>query len=324
MEIFLDFDPLIKNSFLQTTLGSSFGFELNFASKTHLVTLPDGDRIALEISRPPLWKETDEIILMLHGLCGSHKSRYLKRMGKRFYRMGKQVIRMNFRGSGSGRGLAKGIYHSGSSPDVEVVLRHLKQLFPKAKIVLIAVSLGANISLKLAGELNTKGPDFIHSLIAISPPADLLASVRLLLKPHNRFYANYFLKVLLNNVHYLHSRFKDLPTPEFPSDINIIDFDEYYTAPRAHFHSSLEYYRACSAKNFVPDIKIPTKILFAKDDPIISASALDRITLPEEVQVYKTEFGGHLGYMGKNLFSEFRWMDNVIINWVEESLNPKS
>lgn len=320
MENFLEFNPLIKSSFIQTTIGSSFGFESNFASKTHLVTLPDGDKIALEISRPDGWRENNETVLMLHGLCGSHKSRYLKRMGKRFYRMGMQVVRMNFRGCGSGRGLAKGIYHSGCSPDVEFIIKHLKHLFPETRIILIGVSLGANVSLKLAGELNSRAPEFLHSVIAISPPADLLASVRLFLKPHNRFYANYFLKILLNNVEYLHSRFKDLPPPNFPDDMNIIDFDEFYVAPRAHFHSALEYYQMCSAKNFVSDIKIPTKVLFAKDDPLISPSSLDRVKLPPEVQIYKTEFGGHLGYMGKNLFTEFRWMDNMIVNWVEDSL----
>lgn len=321
MENFLRFNPLIKNSFFQTVVGSSFGFETHLHSKTHLVTLPDRDQIALEISRPIDWQDDGRTILMLHGLCGSHNSKYLKRMGKRFFHMGFQVVRMNFRGCGSGRGLAKGIYHGGCSPDVEVVLRHLKNLFPSTKVSLIGVSLGANVALKLAGELKYEAPKLLQNVVAISPPANLLASVRRFLKPENRFYSNYFLKVLLNNVAYLHSRYKDLEMPKFPKVMNVIDFDELYTAPRAKFYSAHDYYQMCSARNFVSDITIPTKVLFAKDDPLISPSSLDNIMLPPNVEVYKTEFGGHLGYMGKNIFKEFRWMDNLIVDWMQEAVS---
>lgn len=323
MEFFLNFKPLVKNSFCQTLLGACVDFERDFKSKTHLVALPDHDQIALEVSRPEGWKQEDYTVLMLHGLCGSHKSHYLKRLGKRFYQMGMQVVRMNFRGCGSGRGLAKNIYHSGCSPDVAHVLKHLKHHFPKSKIILMGFSLGANVVLKLAGELKDEGPEYLDKVVAISPPADLLASARLFLKPQNQVYANYFLKILLNNVRYLHNKFPDLPKPHLPTGMNINDFDEFYVAPRARFTSALEYYQMCSSKHYVSDIRVPTKVLFAKDDPLIASSSLDQMVLPDNVHVYKTQFGGHIGYMGKNIFREFRWMDNLITSWVQEHLKDQ-
>ncbi|MBM3202023.1 MAG: alpha/beta fold hydrolase, partial [Chlamydiae bacterium] len=318
MENFIDFDPLVKSSFIQTVFGSSFGIDPYFPSKTHLVTLPDQDKIALEISCPKSWQDGQPIVLMLHGMCGSHKSLYLKRTGKRLYQKGFQVIRMNFRGCGSGLGLAKNIYHCGCSPDVDVVMRHIKLLFPKSKIILIGVSMGGNVALKLGGELKEEAQDFLHSIIAISPPVNLLSSVRLFLKPHNRFYANYFMKILLNNVDYLHNKFQDLTPPKFPQNLSLVDFDEIYVAPRAKFHSAQEYYQMSSAQRVIKEIKVPAKILFAEDDPLISPTSLDKMILPENVQVFKTKFGGHLGYMGKNIFSEFRWMDNLLIRWIDE------
>jgi predicted alpha/beta-fold hydrolase len=320
MENFIEFNPLTKSPFVQTVFGSSFGIHPFFPSKTHLVTLPDKDKIALEISRPHDWKNGDEIVLMLHGMCGSHNSLYLTRMGKRLYQKGLKIIRMNFRGCGSGLGLAKNIYHCGCSPDVEFVLRHLKHLFPKSPIILIGVSMGGNIALKLGGELKEEGSDLLHSIVAISPPVNLFSSVRLFLKPENKFYSDYFLKILLNNVTYLHSKFKDLTPPRFPSDLTLAEFDEIYVAPRARFHSAQEYYRVSSSHRMVPDINVPTKILFAEDDPLISSTSLDKMVLPSHIQVYKTKFGGHLGYMGKNILKEFRWMDNLVVNWISNSL----
>lgn len=318
MEYYLDFKPLIKSPYCQTIIGATVSFERAPPSRTHYVKLWDNDLLSLEISTPKGWGEKDWTILMVHGLCGSHKSHYIKRLAKRFFKSGMQVVRVNLRGCGSGRGLARGIYHSGCSGDVLEALKDMIHHFPHSPKILLGFSLGANVSLKLAGELKKDGGDYLKSVIAIGPPADLLASARLFNHPKNQIYAKYFLRLLLNEVHFRHTHFKDLPPHNLPPTISLNDFDELYVAPRANFSSALEYYVHCSSKRVVPDIDIPTKILFAKDDPIIRAHALDNIKIPPKVDVFKTNHGGHIGFMGQNILKEFRWMDNVIVNWVEE------
>lgn len=316
-EQFLDFKPLIKSSYYQTVIGTLIDFEPELVSKTHYVKLQDGDTMALEISTPTNWKPTDWSILMVHGLCGSHKSHYMKRIARRLYKNGVQAIRINFRGCGSGKGLARGIYHSGSSDDILEVLENIQKRFPHSPKLLVGVSLGANVSLKLGGELGSRGQEYLKGIIAVSPPADLLSSARLFTLPQNRVYANYFLKQLLGEVHYRHKHF-DLPPHNLPSNVTLEEFDELYIAPVAKFSSAFEYYYYSSSKRVVCNIALPTKILFAKDDPIIKASILDDLELPPHVQVYKTEHGGHIGFVGFNVFKEFRWLDNIVVRWVNE------
>lgn len=318
MEYFLDFKPLIRSPYCQTIIGTTVCFERELSSKTHYVRLRDNDLIAVELSTPKGWREDSWTFFLLHGLCGSHKSHYMNRVAKKLYKLGYQVARINLRGCGSGRGLAKGIYHSGSSEDVHEVIQDLCHHFPYSKKGLIGFSLGGNISLKLAGELGENAPGIIDHVIAVGAPVDLLSSARLFMQPKNQIYAKYFLRLLLNDVQFLHSHFKDLPPPNLPSDVSMNDFDELYVAPRANFSSALEYYYHCSSKKVVHNIAVPTKILLAKDDPIICSDSLDDIELPEHVQVYKTQHGGHIGFMGQNIFREFRWMDYQIVRWVEE------
>ncbi len=316
---FLNFKPLIKSSYYQTLIGSAIDFEPELKSKSHHVALQDGDLIALEISTPKNWKEGDWSVLMIHGLCGSHKSHYMKRIARKLYKSGIQAIRINLRGCGSGKGLAKGIYHSGSSNDIFKVLESVKELFPKSPKLLLGVSLGANISLKLAGELGSEGEKYLKGVIAVSPPAELLSSARLFTLPENQIYANYFLKLLVSEVNFRHKYF-DLAPHNLPKCVTLAQFDEIYTAPIAKFSSALEYYYYSSSKRVVSKIALPTKILFANDDPIIKASILDDITLPSNVSVYKTEHGGHIGFVGLNIFKEFRWMDKIVIDWIFEAI----
>ena len=319
MGFYLKFKPLVKSAYCQTIVGSAIDFEPELRSKTHFVRLPDNDLLSLEISTPRGWHEEKWTIAMVHGLCGSHKSHYMKRIGRKAVREGHQVVRINLRGCGSGKGLARGIYHSGCSGDVLEAIKDINHYFPKSPILLVGFSLGANVILKLSGELGKRADDhFIKGLIAVSPPADLLSSARLFTHPRNQIYAKYFLKLLMSNVNYIHSHFPDLPPHNLPPDITLNEFDELYVAPRASFANAVEYYYHSSSKRVIDKIGIPGKILFAEDDPIIHPSSLDALSIPSNVSLYKTEFGGHIGFMGKNIFREFRWMDTIVMRWIKE------
>jgi len=309
--------PLLNHQFLQTTIGSFISFHKEPPSKTHLIELPDQDKIALEITTPKDWKIGDLIVVMVHGLCGSHKSSYMVRMAKRLSKMKVKAVRMNLRGCGSGRGHAKKIYLSESSEDILQVLKKLKAEHPNSPIILIGFSLGGNISLKLAGELQEKAKDFIEEIIAISPPINLEKSAILLGRPENRFYEKYLVDILVKDVHFRHSYFPDLPKVMISKEISMFEFDEVYLAPFAGFLSVREYYFACSSISLISQIRIPCKILFALDDPIIEATQLDNVILPPNILVYKSTGGGHMGFLSTpNKTTGVRWLDGILLSWI--------
>lgn len=319
----LPFDPfpLFDSPHRQTIVGSLLNFLFEPVSVRKLVTLPDGDQISLEITTPPNWKPTDLTVFLVHGLCGSHKSPYLIRLANRFTPLGIRTVRYNMRGCGSGKGLAKQIYHSGRSDDVFESIKALKKDHPDSPILLIGFSLGGNIVLKLAGELGSIVEPYLSGVIAVSPPVDLYSSVQMIGDKSNVIYETYFYRLLRADVHYRHHKFKDLPRIRLPRSLKLYEFDQLYTAPYTGFSSALDYYDKCSSGPLVSDIAIPCKILLSEDDPIISAAALDGYRLPTNVSVFKTKKGGHMGYLAKPSGKGIYWLDSVIEDWIREMQN---
>ncbi|MCH9613734.1 MAG: hypothetical protein SP1CHLAM54_07430 [Chlamydiia bacterium] len=312
--------PLIRGAHGQTIFGTLFCFERTPQAKTELVELPDGDKIACEVSTPLKWTPFDQTVIMLHGLCGSHESGYLLRMTRKLTKAGIRAVRMNMRGCGSGRGHAKQVYHSGRSDDVYQVIKYFKEQDPHSEISLIGFSLGGNVVLKLAGELNVHGCSLLKQVIAVCPPINLHKTVLRLDTKVNRFYRNYFLKALRAGIVDRHKRFTDLPPLDLPEDVTFYEFDELYIARESGFKSAVDYYTKCSSGQMIPYIMVPTKILFAEDDPIVDSRDVLDSELPEAVEVYGTKNGGHMGFLGSLLHQGgFHWMDYILMKWTSGS-----
>ena len=97
----------------------------------------------------------------------------------------------------------------------------------------------------------------------------------------------------------------------------IKEFDEKYTAPINGFASAQEYYNRSSAKQYLKDIKIPTLIIHALDDPFMNHKILptkeDNVSNSVELEVY--EHGGHVGFVGGGLFKPEYWLEERIANY---------
>lgn len=315
----LPFDPfpLFPGCHQQTIIGSIFHVDPEPKSERHLITLYDRDQIAIEVTTPENWSEEGVTVAMVHGLCGSHRSPYLVRMTHRLLDLGIRSVRINLRGCGSGKGLAKKFYHSGSSEDVEEVIKHLHREFPHSPIILIGFSLGGNLVLKMAGELGDIAKSLISEVIAIGPPVDLYKSVQMISDRTNRFYEKYFLRLLRQDIDYRMEKFDDLERIEFPKRLTMRKFDECFTAPQAGFKDAIDYYRKCSSGRVISNITVPCRILFAEDDPLICPNSLDNLCLPETIRIYKTKYGGHMGYLSiPNEKNGFHWMDDLLIEWI--------
>jgi predicted alpha/beta-fold hydrolase len=309
--------PFITDPHRQTIIGSFFNILMEPSSERKIIRLPDGDRIAFEITTPKEWKPTDLTVVMIHGLCGSHRSPYLVRLSKRLESQGVRAVRINMRGCGSGKGLARQMYHGGRSEDVFEVLKQLKLETPDSPTVLVGFSLGGNIALKMTGELSALAKEFLIGVIAVSPPVDLYSSVVLLGLSDNEIYEKYFVGLMRDDVHYRHKKFKELPRINLPRNLKLYEFDQLYTAPFYGFRDARDYYEKCSAAQYISDIAIPCKILLAEDDPLVSSSSLDYLKLPKHIDIFKTKKGGHMGYLahpgeGKGLY----WLDALMMDWI--------
>ena len=148
-------------------------------------------------------------------------------------------------------------------------------------------------------------------------PADLAACSHLLSQPSNRRYERHFMRLLQADVADRQTCFPDLPPIALPAGLSLYAFDNLYTAPRCGFRDADDYYARCSAAPLVPHITIPCRILFALDDPFIDATVFDRVALSSNVQIVRTNRGGHLGFLGMpGRAGGFRWLDSLLLEWL--------
>ena len=97
--------PLLANGHLQTLAGLTAPDRPEQALR-RLVNLPDGDRLVLHDDQPADWQPSGRVALLVHGLCGSHRSGYLRRIALRLNAAGARTFRIDLRGCGAGVGLA--------------------------------------------------------------------------------------------------------------------------------------------------------------------------------------------------------------------------
>lgn len=270
-----------------------------------LVDIGNGDQLSCQVSIPTKWKVNDKTIVLIHGLGGSHDSRYMVRMSRKLYDKDYKVVRVNLRGSGTGKGLSKLPYNAGNSQDVLKVLQVLKKSVPSSDIVIIGFSLGGNTALKLAGELGQAAPNLIKSVIAVCPPFDLEYTVLTMKKKKYQLYQKYYLKGIFKQA---------LPwtTEKFKS---VYDYDEKITGPLWGYTGAKDYYLKNSSMHFLNRISVNTDILCAEDDPFVSINALKDLSPSDYVHLWTTDHGSHMGFLGRK---NFQWVDTLLLNWIEE------
>ncbi len=309
---------MLSNPQVQTILASVVSFGKEPPSETKAIQLDDGDKLSVVISDPGEAGDERPTVLMVHGLCGSHRSPYLIRLAQRLYRLGIRSVRVNLRGCGSGRGWARRAYHAGRSDDLHAVVDQVGVYYKGAPIILVGFSLGGHLGLKLLGELGEEAVGKIAKVISVCPPADLNLCATRLAMPFNRLYDRNFVRQLKWEVIQRQKLFSDLPRFDFPEELSVFEFDDLYTAPSNGFADASDYYARCSSVDLVPRIRIPCKILFSRDDPFVGCDVFDSVELPDHVEVVTTEKGGHMGFLGRPLRRPggYRWMDSLVCEWI--------
>src|SRR5262249_35064204 len=156
-------------------------------------------------------------------------------------------------------------------------LARLGELCPGSPLLLIGVSLGGNLALKLAGESADRPVPGLAGVGVLAPPIDLERCSDLLALPRNRVYEQRFARDLVRSARRRQYSFPDLPPVRFPDLLTVRGFDDLYTAPRSGFADAVDYYRRASSLPLIPHIPVPTLILTARDDPFIAVEPFERL-----------------------------------------------
>jgi len=287
--------PLLGASHLQTTLPTLFRRVNGVEYRRERIDTPDGDFIDLDYS--PVG--SDRAVIVSHGLEGNSNRAYMKGMIRAFNRRGWDGVAFNFRGCSGEPNRRPETYHSGKTGDLHTVINHVLSSGRYRKLCLVGFSLGANLTLKYAGERGAGIFPQITSAIGISAPCDLLSSSVELHKMKNYVYAKRFLTTLVGKMKEKERLMPEGITRDYSSIKTLRDFDNAFTAPLNGFADAMYYWRRCSSRQFLKDAAIPTLIINAKDDPILGPECFPR----EEARanpllyLYAPDRGGHVGFI---------------------------
>jgi predicted alpha/beta-fold hydrolase len=311
--------PLLRSGHAQTLAAVYFPGKLPpYQAVPHEVNLDDGDRIVLHDDRPTDWRDGQRVALLIHGLAGCHGSGYMQRVARRLTERGVRTFRFDLRGCGAGIKLARYPYHSGRSEDAAKALDWIAQTCPRSPATLIGFSLGGNITLKLLGESSDAPPGNLDSAMAVCPPIELACCVAALSKPLNRFYDQYFARLLWRRLGERQRVCPDAITADLPRRPRTLwEFDNSFTAPICGFGTAQRYYEVCSSAQFLPDIRLPTYLLAAADDPLIPCEIFHRARLSPTTRLHLATGGGHVGFIARSSGDpDGRWMDWRIVDWL--------
>lgn len=314
------FNPsfLLKNKHIQTTYASFFRKNPDHTFEIEKFILDDGDFLECYWYNKPLITNKP-LVILFHGLAGSYKSPYIHGLMQELDKQGYNSVLMHFRYCSGVMNLKPMTYHSGKTDDALEYIDSIKERFPDAKLFSVGFSLGANMMLKLLGELKSKSP--FSASVSVSAPIKLdLASNRI-----NQGLSKYYQKYLLKNLNEsLEEKYEthDMETliglkKENVKKLSTLwEFDEVYTAPIHGFDSAQDYYDKSSSIHYLKYIKTPTLIIHSKDDPFMPEEILptqDEISSSIKLEIY--ENGGHVGFVDGSIFKPEFFLEKRIPNY---------
>jgi hypothetical protein len=277
---------------------------------------PDGDFIDLDWTAASA-AETAPLIVLFHGLEGSSNSHYARSLMHTTVQRGWQGVVAHFRGCSGEINRLPRAYHSGDSAEIDWVLRRLQAQHPQRARVAAGVSLGGNALLKWLGEQGVAAAAVVRAAAAVSAPVDLHAAGNALARGFNMAYTQNFLHSLKRRSLERLAAFPGLfDAEQMLAARTLREFDNLVTAPLHGFRGVDDYYTRASSKPLLAQIRVPTLLLNALNDPFLPAAALpgpDALSAAVTAEFPPT--GGHVGFVSGAFPGNLGWLPQRLLGY---------
>jgi uncharacterized protein len=264
-------------------------------------------------------------LVLLHGLEGSSESGYMLGTAEKAAHAGFNIVRLNQRNCGGTENLTETLYHSGRSGDIGAVVRELIERDRLPEIFAAGFSMGGNLVLKMAGEFGPSAPFELRGVAAVAPAFDLARCADSLAEPRNFVYQTHFVRSLKRR---MRDKARLYPARYGATTQNggmrgirtVREFDDAITAPFSGFRDADDYYARSSAIRVVAEIRTPTLILTAQDDPFVPFATFERdeVRTNPHIRMVAPRHGGHCGFISQETGDERFWCEARIVEFCRE------
>lgn len=306
--------PLYQiNGHFQTIFPSLFR-KIEIAYTRERLELEDGDFLDIDW----VYNNSKDLVILTHGLEGNAQRIYIKGMAKIFSTHNWDVLAWHCRSCSEEINRNFRLYHHGDKEDIGHVVNHALEKGYN-RVILVGFSMGGNINLKYLGTKGDNTPKAIKGSVSFSAPCDLEGSASTLDYRFNFLYRNKFLQSLREKI--------TVKAEQFPGRIDLTrfeeieiwrDFDEYFSAPLNNYKDADEFYWQSSANNFIEGVRVPSLIVNALNDPILTPSCSPKALAEKHPLIYleNPKQGGHVGF--DQYKNPYNWAEMRCWNFVKE------
>ena len=285
---------------------------------------PDGDFLDLDFTPEPS-DSAAPLVVVLHGLEGSTSSGYVGHTFLELARAGVRGVGFNFRSCGGEPNRTARFYHAGETEDLAFLLEHLAGRFPGAHMAALGFSLGGNVLLKYLGEQGEEGRSRLVAAATVSVPFDLAAGAdRLERGAMSRVYTEYFMRRLRRKTTLKAALLAGRCDVERALLARTLrEFDDAATAPLHGFSGAADYYARSSSTRFLADIRVPTLLLQAADDPFLPPDAIPRAAIERNpaITAVISPGGGHVGFVSGPPWAPVFWAEREAVAFLRRHLD---
>ena len=279
------------------------------------IATPDGDFLDLDWIR----RGNRRLVILTHGLEGDSNRQYVRGAAKLFSQNHWDVLAWNCRSCSGEMNRAFRMYHHGDIDDISAVVNYALQPGDYDTVALVGYSMGANITMKYLGVMGENIPSNIRAAAVFSAPCDLESGATVLDRWDNFIYYQRFMRALIKKIKVKDNQF---PGRLDLAKLNLVrrwrDFDEYFSAPICGYRDAADFYQNASAKNFVAGIRIPTLLVNAQNDPILTPDCMP-VHLARKHDFFHFEMpeqGGHCGFQMRDK-NGFSWSELRALEFIE-------
>ena len=172
----------------------------------------------------------------------------------------------------------------------------------------------------MAAELGAGAPEALRAICAVCAALDLSSCVNATDSFRNILYRRYFVRKLKRRFREKLALFPDrYADPGLNRVHTIRDFDDIVTAPNCGYLSAADYYDRASAMRAITDIRVPTLLLSAEDDPMVPPRTFADPSIQENpnFSVVISKHGGHCAFLSADA-DERHWAEARVVEFCAE------
>ncbi len=241
--------------------------------------------------------EPRPLVTLIHGWEGCADSLYILSSATTLFEAGFDIFRLHLRDHGPTHGLNRELFHACRLQEVMDAVRGIGERVRPPQSFLAGFSMGGNFALRIAARSRDEGLG-LDAAVAISPMLEPKNSLQAL-EQGPAFYQWYFVRQWQRSLERKAAHYPDLADWNSLRRMRTIrGMTGYQVREHTDFPSVDAYLKgyAVTGKR-LQSIRIPTWLLMADDDPINPAADLARVSGNDHLQVVRSHFGGHCGFI---------------------------